>query len=147
MASAEREGAYRGGRPLSNRLSLCEGIQALDCQRLGRAAEGLQFALLNSTPPALAAEPTIRLLAAWPVEQDATLPCARGGFVTTAKQKNGRVEFVEILSEAGVRRRLHNPWGEGEVTLVRDGAEPMRVSDAQLTFLTRVDERLRLTRG
>jgi CBS domain-containing protein len=70
--TAEREGAYNGGRPLRNRLSLREGHQAFDAQRLGRSAEALQIALLNSTPPAPGEESTIRVFAAWPPEWDAT---------------------------------------------------------------------------
>jgi hypothetical protein len=144
--TAEREGAYRGGRPLANRLSLREGHQAFDAQRLGRAAEALQLALLNSTPPAPAAEPTIRLFAAWPPEWDATFTLrARGGFVITAAQKNGRVEFVEILSEAGAPLRLHNPWGEGELTLQREGSAAQRVSGALLSIPTKKGERIRLS--
>ena len=48
--TAERDTAYRGGGPLANRLALREGHQALDAQRLGRAAEALQLALLQSAP-------------------------------------------------------------------------------------------------
>jgi hypothetical protein len=144
--TAEREGAYRGGRPLANRLSLREGIQAFDCQRLGRAAEALQLALLNSTPPAPAADPVIRLFAAWPPEWDATFTLrARGGFVITASQKHGRVESVEILSEAGAPLRLRNPWGDAEVTLKRPGTTPGRLRGARFEIPTRAGERLRLT--
>ena len=45
-----RQTAFLGGRPLANRLTLREGPQALDAQRLGRAAEALQLALLQSAP-------------------------------------------------------------------------------------------------
>jgi hypothetical protein len=141
--TAEREGAYRGGRPLLNGLSLREGHQAFDAQRLGRAAEALQLALLNSTPPAPAAEPAIRLFAAWPPEWEATFTLrARGGFVVTASQKNGRVESVEILSEAGAPLRLHNPWGEAEVTAVRGVLPPLRLRGAMLEMPTRRGESL-----
>lgn len=143
--TAEREGVYRGGQPLANRLALREGVQAFDCQRLGRAAEALQIALLNSTPPAPAGEATIRVFAAWPAEWDATFTLrARGAFVITAAQKDGRAEFVEILSEAGAPCRLKNPWGEAEVTLTRDGGAPARVQGALLELPTKKGERLRL---
>jgi hypothetical protein len=145
--TAEREGAYRGGRPLLNRLSLREGHQAFDAQRLGRAAEALQLALLNSTPPAPAAEPIIRVFAAWPPDWDATFTLrARGGFVITASQKNGRVDFVEILSEAGAPLRLHNPWGEAEVNVRRRDGVPERVRGALLTLPTQRGERFRFSR-
>lgn len=143
--TAEREGAYNGGRPLLNRLSLREGHQAFDAQRLGRAAEALQIALLNSTPPAPAEEPTIRLFAAWPPEWDATFTLrARGGFVITATHKNGKVESVEIRSEAGAPLRMHNPWGESEISLHRAGAALERRGGKVLSVATKVGEILRL---
>jgi hypothetical protein len=143
---AERDGVYRGGRPLANRLALREGVQAFDCQRLGRAAEALQLALLNSTPPAPAAEPALRVFAAWPAEWDAAFTLrARGSFVVTAAQKNGRAEFVEISSEAGATCRLHNPWPDAEVLLTRDGARPEKIRGALLEITTKPGEHFRLT--
>jgi hypothetical protein len=144
--NAEREGAYRGGRPLLNRLSLREGHQAFDAQRLGRAADALEIALLNSTPPAPAEEPSLRVFAAWPKEWDATFTLrARGAFVVTAAQREGHVEFVEVVSEAGAPLRLHNPWGDREVTVQRARGGTERVRGALLTLATRAGERLRFT--
>ncbi len=143
--TAEREGAYRGGRPMANRLSLREGIQAFDCQRLGRAAEALQLALLNSTPPAPGGEPTIRVFPAWPAEWDAEFTLlARGAFTVSASQKDGRVVAVEILSKAGATCRLKNPWGDTEVTLTRANRTPERMRGAVLIIPTQVNERVRL---
>ena len=144
--SAEREGAYRGGRPLLNRLSLREGHQAFDAQRLGRAAEALQIALLNSTPPAPGAEPTLRVFAAWPPEWDARFTLrARGAFVVSASHRDGKIEAVEVLSEAGAPLRLHNPWGDAEVNVLRDGLPPWRVRGAILEVPTKPGERLRFS--
>lgn len=141
--SAEREGAYNGGRPLKNRLSLREGHQAFDAQRLGRAAEALQIALLNSTPPAPGETPTLRVFAAWPPEWDATFTLrARGAFVVTGEHKAGRVESVEILSEAGATLQLHNPWGDQEVTVLHGTLPPLRLRGAVLTMPTKPGERL-----
>ncbi len=145
--AAEREGAYRGGRPLVNRLSLREGHQAFDAQRLGRAAEALQIALLNSAPPAPAGEPILRVFSAWPSEWDATFTLrARGGFVVTAAQKNGQVEYVDIISELGSPLRLRNPWADQVVTLYREGKkEELRGEVLMLT--TTPGERLRFDSG
>ena len=141
--AAEREGAYNGGRPLKNRLSLREGHQAFDAQRLGRAAEALHLALLNSTPPAPGEDPTIRVFAAWPPEWDATFQLrARGGFVITASHQKGKVESVEILSDAGAPLRLHNPWGEAEVSVVRGALPPLRLRGSVLTLPTKPGERV-----
>jgi hypothetical protein len=41
----------RNGGVLTNRMTLAEGPQALDAERLGRAAEALHMALLQSNPP------------------------------------------------------------------------------------------------
>ncbi len=143
--TAEREGAYNGGRPLQNRLSLREGHQAFDAQRLGRAAEALQIALLNSTPPAPAETPAIRLFAAWPPEWDATFTLrARGGFVVTATHRNGRIESVEILSEAGALLRLHHPWPGREAIVSRPDGSTERIRDPLWSIATRAGERLHL---
>jgi hypothetical protein len=143
--TAEREGAYNGGRPLRNRLSLREGHQAFDAQRLGRAAEALQIALLNSTPPGPGEELTIRVFAAWPPEWDATFTLrARGGFVITAAHQNGKVEFVEIRSEAGATLRLHNPWGATSFVAVRGDGTRENIQGKTWSTATRVGERIRV---
>ena len=143
--TAEREGAYNGGRPLKNRLSLREGHQAFDAQRLGRAAEALQVALLNSTPPAPGGDATIRLFAAWPPEWDATFTLrARGGFIITAAQKSGKVASIEILSEAGAPLRLHNPWNEAPFMVRRSNGNSERIEGKIWSTSTRAGERLQL---
>ena len=140
----EREGAYLDGRPLQNRLSLREGHQAMESQRLGRASEALHTALLNSAPPAPGADSNIRLFAAWPQDWDATFTLrARGAFVVTASRQKGTVEWVEILSEAGAPLRLHNPWGEAEVTVSRSGGATEKIRGPLLTLTTTRGERLR----
>jgi len=97
------------------------------------------------TPPAPAAEATIRVFAAWPPEWDATFTLrARGAFVVTAAQKEGKAEFVEILSEAGAPCRLKNPWGEAEVMLTHDGGASERMRGPLLEIPTKKGERLRL---
>jgi hypothetical protein len=111
----ERATAYKGGAVLANRMTLREGPQALDAQRLGRAAEALHIALVNSAPPAPGEDSTIELFTAWPKEWDARFKLgARGGFVVTASIRGGQVETVEIESLAGAECRVRNPW-TGEV--------------------------------
>ena len=81
-------------------MTLREGPQALDAQRLGRAAEAMQLALLQSEPPAPGGESVIRVFPAWPKEWDARFPLsARGGFVVTAAMRSGgRTQRVELAS-------------------------------------------------
>ena len=132
--TAERDTAYLGGRPLANRLTLREGPQALDAQRLGRAAEALQLALLQSAPGVPGGESIIRLFPAWPDEWDAQFTLrARGGFVVTAAKRAGRVESVQLRSEAGSVARLRNPWGTQAVTISRNGKRSQQLKGA-MTF-------------
>lgn len=92
-----------------NRLSLREGHQALDAQRLGRAAEALQLALLQSQPPAPGRDPVLHFFPAWPKDWNASFKLlARGGFVVTASMRAGRIEAIELESLAGARCRLRN---------------------------------------
>jgi hypothetical protein len=108
---AERATAYKGGNALANRMTLREGPQALDAQRLGRAAEALQLALLQSNPPAPAEDPVIEFFPAWPKEWDADYKLlARGGFLVTASFRGGAVQSAELLSQNGGECRVRNPF-------------------------------------
>jgi hypothetical protein len=141
----EREGAYRGGGVLANRMTLREGHQALDAQRLGRAAEALQLALLQSNPPEPAAAPVIRVFPAWPSDWDASYVLrARGAFVVSASVQRAKIAFVELRSLAGAEARLRNPWDEAAVRVFRDGAAAETMDGAVLVLATRVGETLRV---
>jgi hypothetical protein len=139
----ERGTAYRGGAVLANRMTLREGPQALDAERLGRAAEALHLALLQSNPPAPGEDPILHVFPAWPREWDAEYKLrARGAFVVSAAMERGRVRFVELLSEAGAACRLRNPWGESRVSLSRDGRKAETLAGSLLLFGTRRGERI-----
>ena len=114
----ERGTAYRGGAGLANRMTLREGPQALDAQRLGRAAEALHLALLRSNPPAPGEDPVIEPFAAWPNEWDAKFKLgARGGFVVT-----GSKDAIEVEALVGGECRLRNPWtGQVQQFTMRKG--------------------------
>jgi hypothetical protein len=135
--TAERQTAYLGGRPLANRLTLREGPQALDAQRLGRAAEALQLALLQSAPGTPAGDAVIRLFPAWPDDWDARFTLrARGGFVVTATRTAGRTESVALRSESGSIARVRNPWGTAAVSIFRNGKRAERLNGALLVLDT-----------
>ncbi|MEK7407638.1 MAG: DUF5703 domain-containing protein [Acidobacteriota bacterium] len=139
----ERSTAYRGGGVLANRMALREGPQALDAQRLGRAAEALHLALLQSNPPRPGDDPVLHVFPAWPREWDAQYTlAARGAFLVTSSMRQGQIEFVELLSQAGAECRLRNPWGEGPVTLHRDGKASETLRGSLLRFPTRRGERI-----
>lgn len=135
--TAERRTAYRGGQVLANRMALREGPQALDAQRLGRAAEALQLALLQSAPGAPAADPVIRLFPAWPEDWEAQFTLrARGAFLVRSAIRGGRITLVELHSLAGATARIRNPWGTAPVTLYRSGQRWQQLEGSLLKFDT-----------
>jgi hypothetical protein len=140
---AERATAYKGGAVLANRMTLREGPQALDAQRLGRAAEALHLALLQSNPPAPGEDPILHVFPAWPKEWDAQYCLgARGAFLVSASIRSGRVEFVALESQAGSDCRLRNPWGEGPIDLYRDGVKAETLRGPLPVIPTRKGERI-----
>jgi hypothetical protein len=140
----ERATAYKGGGVLANRMTLREGPQALDAQRLGRAAEALHLALLQSNPPEPGEDPVMHVFPAWPREWDARYSLfSRGAFVVSASMRQGRVEFVEIESQAGADCRVRNPFA-GDVALYRNGRKAETLSGSLLQFPTAKGEKLLL---
>jgi hypothetical protein len=123
---------------MRNRMDLREGFQTTSVQRLGRAAEALQDALCQSVPPRPGSDPIIHVFPAWPNAWDAqfALLC-RGGFVVTSSMRNQNVEFVNIVSNAGARCRLRNPWRGKEVTIYRNGQLWKSMKDDVPAFETR----------
>ena len=87
---------------LANRMTLREGPQALDAQRLGRAAEALHIALLQSAPTEPRGEPVIRLFAARPKDWNGSFQLlAQCGFLVQTRFGNGAVAQVQLRSLAG----------------------------------------------
>jgi hypothetical protein len=64
--------------------------------------------------------------------------------VVTAVHRNGKVEAVDILSEAGAPLRLHNPWGEHAISVRRNSAPAESARGEILILPTRAGERLQL---
>ena len=145
VLAPERSTAYKNGGVLANRMTLREGPQALDAQRLGRASEALHLALLQSNPPAPGEDPILHLFPAWPKEWNARFTLlARGAFQVSASMQNGRIELVEIESRAGAECRVRNPFGRA-VELARDGAKAETLRADVLRFPTRKGETVTLT--
>jgi hypothetical protein len=138
----ERGTAYKNGGVLANRMTLREGPQALDAERLGRASEALHMALLQSNPPAPGEDPVVHVFPAWPKQWNAGYTLlARGRFLVSASIHEGRVAFVELESQAGAECRLRNPF-DGEVMLYRDGAKAEQLKGTMLRFATKKAERV-----
>jgi len=143
----ERGTAYKNGGVLANRMTLREGPQALDAQRLGRAAEALHLALLQSNPPAPAEDPILHVFPAWPKEWDAAYTLlARGAFLVSSSMRNGRVEFVGIHSQQAATCRLRNPF-DGAVSVYRNGGKTETVEGSLLQLATGKDEHLMIVRA
>jgi hypothetical protein len=143
VLNSERGTPLPNNGVLANRMMLREGPNALDCERLGRASEALHLALMQSNPPAPAEAPVVHLFPAWPRNWDAEFQLlARGGFLVKAAIAGGRVQPVELTSQAGAECRLRNPWGEGPVTLTRNGQKSEILNGSMLRFSTRKGERI-----
>jgi hypothetical protein len=132
---------------MMNRMDMREGFQTTSVQRLGRAAEALQYALCQSVPSAPGKDAVIRIFPAWPTTWDAqyTLLC-RGGFLVTSSMKKGAIEFVEIASQAGATCRIRNPWPGNDITLYRNGKRWKDNSGDLLSFTTGKGDRFVLVK-
>ena len=136
----------RAGRSLfRNRMLEGEGPGAIEFEHLGNASHGLQNALLQSVPPSAEKEPIDTVFPAWPKGWDAQFTlAARGAFLISASRQNDQTEFVEIFSEKGGQCLLQNPWGDGDVTVYRNGQAAEDVSGKLLTLSTAAGEDLSL---
>jgi hypothetical protein len=130
---------------MDNRMDLREGVQTTSAQRLGRAADALHNALVQSVGVGPAAEPVIRVFPAWPTQWDAafTLLC-RGACLVTSSMRDGRIEFIAVESQLGGTCRVRNPWGDAPVALRRGEGLTSELSGGLLEFETTRGERLTL---
>lgn len=87
----------------------------------------------------------LRLFPNWPEKQDARFYSLRavGAFLVSAKFENGRVQSVEIQSEAGSPLRLINPWSEG-ARIVGNQGESVETAQ-RIERPTRSGETIKLT--
>ena len=140
------DGAGIGGAQIfRNRLRLREGPGAIDAEHIGGLSAGIHECLLASAPETDGGEVLLRLFSDWPRSWDAAFTLlARGAFLVSAAMEGGRIDRVEILSQAGGQCRLRNPWPEATVALHRNGARAETLAGALLTFPTAKGERLTL---
>ena len=73
---------------------------------------------------------------------------AEGAFLVSAAYADGVTRWARIISKAGRRCKVHNPWGEEEVTLccLDDGREE-KLSGAELEFDTATGGTYELTQA
>jgi hypothetical protein len=131
---------------MSNRMTLREGYQTTGVQNLGRMADALHYALINSSPPGPAQDPVITLFPAWPEEWDADFKLlARGNFLVTSSFRNGKITHLEIFSGSGSECRLINPWPGSSVTVFRNVKKSESLRGNTLTFKTKPGEEIALS--
>jgi hypothetical protein len=130
---------------MPNRMDLREGEQTTSIQRLGRAAEALEYALCQSVPAAPGNEAIITLFPAWPEDWDAqfSLLC-RGGFLVSSAFKKSKIEFADIRSLHGQECRLRNPWPGTKLAIYRNDKYWKTPSGDLIVFPTRAGERFTL---
>ena len=111
-----------GSQPVyQNRLTAREGINAISAQRLGNVAAGLQMGLLQCSGGAPVLPPVIRVFPAWKKDWNAEFELhARGGFIVSAKQDHGTIEYVRIHAERDSKLRFVNPW-DSPMIIEKDG--------------------------
>ncbi len=130
-----------GPQIFRNRLRLREGPGAIDAEHIGGLSMGIHSTMLDSSPDSITNEEPIRIFNDWPKDWDAAFSLrARGAFLVSSAFQNGQIRLVEIQSQVGGPCRLANPWGEGDVTLYRNGTKAEGLSGATLVFTTGKDE-------
>ncbi len=130
---------------LPNRMTLREGYQTTGVQNLGRVADAIHYALINSAPPGPGNDPVISLFPAWPDDWDADfrLLC-RGNFLVTSSFRNGKVVLLDILSQSGSQCRIINPWAGSKVTLYSNGMKSNTLTGNYFIINTKANETIRL---
>lgn len=122
---------------LPNRMDEREGKQTTNVERLGRAAEALEDALVQSVPPAPGKEPVICVFPAWPKSWDAQFELlCRGNFLVSSSMQNEKIAFIKIKSQAGGMCRLRNPWSEQNIRMYKNGKFWKNMKGNLITFDT-----------
>ena len=80
----------------------------------------------------------IHLFPNWPMDQDASFGNlnACGGFVIGSAVKQGKILYVQVVSEAGEECRLANPWPGHAVSLQGGIEKPHSLQGELLRFST-----------
>jgi hypothetical protein len=130
---------------MPNRMTLREGYQTTGVQNLGRMADALHYALVQSSPPGPGKYPIINLFPAWPDDWNASFKLlCRGNFIVTASIEKGIIQSVEILSQSGGECVMVNHWKGDQVTIYRNGKRTgggLRQGNF-LVFKTAVDDKI-----
>ena len=91
-------------------------------------------------------EGIIRIFPNWNHNKDASFDNLRayGAFVISGSLKNGKIEYVKILSEKGRQCVMENPWPGKKAQLIRNDKKTETLSGDTFSFQTKNDEWLQL---
>lgn len=85
-------------------------------------------------------EDIVRVFVNWPKTRDAKFVRlrAKGAFVLSGEQKDGRITHVEITSDKGKTLKLANPWGAEPVRVLNEDGTPAAhtITDGIITLPT-----------
>ncbi|MHC4505123.1 MAG: hypothetical protein ACYTFI_17595, partial [Planctomycetota bacterium] len=88
----------------------------------------------------------MRVYPAWPMDKDARFANLRqfGAFLVGSELNDGKIQYVDVLSEKGRTLALINPWPGQKVSALSDGATTV-VGGQRLILKTRPNQALRFT--
>ncbi|MDQ6479416.1 glycosyl hydrolase family 95 catalytic domain-containing protein [Dyadobacter sp. LHD-138] len=91
-------------------------------------------------------EQIIRIFPNWNKAKDASFEKLRayGAFLVSSDLKNGEIRYVTLLSEAGRKCMMDNPWPGKNIQLTRNGLAAETLSGNSLVFDTRIGEQLEI---
>jgi alpha-L-fucosidase 2 len=117
---------FGGGGGIEN----CCGVPATINEMLLQSHEGL-----------------LRLFPVWPGNQDARFENLRayGAFLVSSSLKNGKVEYIRIISEKGRRCTIKNPWIDKHVHITRENGKKETVTGIKFTIKTEIGEKIILS--
>lgn len=89
-------------------------------------------------------EGVVRVFPNWNHAKDASFDKLRAysAFVISSKLKNGKVEYVSLLSEKGRNCTMENPWPDQKVHLIRNGKNAEILNGKTITFNTGENEKI-----
>jgi len=91
-------------------------------------------------------EAVVRIFPNWDHTKDASFEQLRayGAFLISSSLKNGKVQFVKMLSEKGRPCIMENPWPGKAVQLIRNNKKAEILNGSDLNFQTNENEKIEL---
>lgn len=92
-------------------------------------------------------EGVVRIFPNWNHNKDASFDKLRayGAFVISSSLKNGKIEYVKIISEKGRPCKMENPWPGRKVQAVRNNKKAEILEGRNFSFPTKENEAIQLS--